>query len=221
MRKTALLTGVAGLFLMTAPAFAQDSTAPQTLPGQAAEQAAQQQLTLQPGAIVRDSAGTELGRLEGVRNGAAGQELTVRGSDGQLRGVPIGGIRQEGDAVVVDFSSGDFLAAPAITEEAPDEAETPPDPATPAQRATPATPATPAVPADPSEMQPAVPAEPAQPAEPATPPSADQPPAPGEGARPDHANHGQAAADAPGQNRTSDDDQSTDDDEPTDDEPEA
>ncbi|RZJ25965.1 MAG: superoxide dismutase, partial [Brevundimonas sp.] len=30
MRKTALLTGVAGLFLMTAPAFAQDSTAPQT-----------------------------------------------------------------------------------------------------------------------------------------------------------------------------------------------
>ena len=30
MRKTALLTGVAGLFLMTAPAFAQDGTAQQT-----------------------------------------------------------------------------------------------------------------------------------------------------------------------------------------------
>ena len=33
--------------------------------------------------------------LEGVRNNAEGkQELTVRGADGQVRGVPLAGIRQ-------------------------------------------------------------------------------------------------------------------------------
>ena len=65
MRKTALLTGVAGLFLMTAPAFARD--------------------------------GTVLGQLEGARKTEAGQELTVRGTDGLLRGVPVsGGVRQDG-----------------------------------------------------------------------------------------------------------------------------
>ena len=139
MRKTALLTGVAGLFLMTAPAFAQDSTAPQTPPtGQAAESAAQPpQLTLQPGSVVRASTGAELGRLEGVRNGPTGQELTVRGSDGQLRGVPIGGIRQDGDAIVVDFSSGAFMGAPVIADEGAGESEaTPPSPASPAKPAT-------------------------------------------------------------------------------------
>ncbi|WP_292109248.1 hypothetical protein [Brevundimonas sp.] len=212
MRKTALLTGVAGLFLMTAPAFAQDSTAPQTPPaGQAAEQqpAAQpEQLTLQPGSVVRDSAGAELGRLEGVRNGPSGQELTVRGSDGQLRGVPIGGIRQDGDAIVVDFSSGEFMSAPAITDGAPGQTGT-----TPPAPAAPATPATPATPADP--MQPGQPAQPAQPAEPAAAPSASQPPAPGEGAAPAPASQGQDPAGA------MDDDQPTDDDEPADDEPGA
>ena len=65
MRKTALLTGVAGLFLMTVPAFARD--------------------------------GTVLGQLEGARNTEAGQEMTVRGTDGLLRGVPVsGGVRQDG-----------------------------------------------------------------------------------------------------------------------------
>ena len=65
MRKTALLTGVAGLFLMTAPAFARD--------------------------------GTVLGQLEGARKTEAGEELTVRGTDGLLRGVPVsGGVRQDG-----------------------------------------------------------------------------------------------------------------------------
>lgn len=157
MRKTALLTGVAGLFLMTAPAFAQDSTVPQTpsdqipaaqtpaasetgqQPAGEAQSAQPQQLTLQPGAVVRGSDGAELGRLEGVRNGAAGQELTIRGSDGQLRAVSTTGIRQDGDAVVVGSSSGEFQSSPAITDGEAQEPQTnSPDPATPATPADPA-----------------------------------------------------------------------------------
>ena len=131
MRKTALLTGVAGLFLMTAPAFAQDSTAPQTQePAPAAAAAAAQPaaeqptLTLQPGSDVKGSDGTVLGQLEGARNTEAGQELTVRGTDGQLRGVPVaGGVRQDGEGVAVGWTTAQFAAAPAITDPAADVAE--------------------------------------------------------------------------------------------------
>ena len=133
MRKTALLTGVAGLFLMTAPAFAQDSTTAQTppAPAQAAPPAAEQPateqpatLTLQPGSDVKGSDGTVLGQLEGARNTEAGQELTVRGPDGALRGVPVsGGVRQDGEGVAVGWTSAQFSSAPAITDEAAPVAE--------------------------------------------------------------------------------------------------
>ncbi|MGV8928489.1 MAG: superoxide dismutase [Brevundimonas sp.] len=128
MRKTALLTGVAGLFLMSAPAFAQDSTAPQTPPASAetapvvAEQS--QTLTLQPGSDVKGSDGTVLGQLEGARNGDAGQELTVRGSDGALRAVPVSsGVRQDGEGVAVGWTSAQFASAASISDPAADVAE--------------------------------------------------------------------------------------------------
>lgn len=160
MRKTALLTGVAGLFLMTAPAFAQDSTAPQTQePAPAAAAAAAQPaaeqptLTLQPGSDVKGSDGAVLGQLEGARNTEAGQELTVRGADGQLRGVPVsGGVRQDGEGVAVGWTSAQFAAAPSITDSAADVAE-------PAAAPMPATPPAPAetgmVPATPPTLPPA------------------------------------------------------------------
>lgn len=162
MRKTALLTGVAGLLLMTAPAFAQDSTAPQTPPAPATatppagEQPATQAaptLTLQPGAEVKGSDGTVLGQLEGARNGASGQELTVRGADGQLRAVPVsGGVRQEGTGIAVGWTSAQFTAAPAITDSAADVAE----PAAPPMPATPPAPAEPGMaPATPPTLPPA------------------------------------------------------------------
>jgi hypothetical protein len=123
MRKTALLTGVAGLFLMTAPAFAQDSTAPQTPPAPAAaapaEAAPTQNLTLQPGSDVKGSDGAVLGKLEGARNTEAGQELTVRGADGELRGIPVsGGVRQDGAGVAVGWTSAQFSSATPIEDDA-------------------------------------------------------------------------------------------------------
>ena len=151
MRKTALLTGVAGLFLMTAPAFAQDSTAPQTqepapaAAATAAQPAAEQPtLTLQPGSDVKGSDGTVLGQLEGARNTEAGQELTVRGADGQLRGVPVsGGVRQDGAGVAVGWTSAQFAAAPSITDSAADVAEPAAAPMPPAETGmAPATPPT-------------------------------------------------------------------------------
>jgi len=128
MRKTALLTGVAGLFLMTAPAFAQDSTATQTppAPAEAAQPADAQPatLTLQPGSDVQGSDGMVLGQLEGARNTEAGQELTVRGPDGQLRAVPVSaGVRQEGDGVAVGWTSAQFASAPSIDDSAMDVTE--------------------------------------------------------------------------------------------------
>ncbi|WP_420477973.1 superoxide dismutase [Brevundimonas sp. FT23028] len=156
MRKTALLTGVAGLFLMTAPAFAQDSTAPQT---PASPQAAEQPRTLQlqPGAAVNGSDGAPIGTLEGVRNGASGQELTVRGADGVLRGVPTsGGVEQDGDGVKVGWTAEQFSAAPAI--DAPAEPAMPAEPATPPEASPPVTapePPTPAEPTPPSSPEPA------------------------------------------------------------------
>lgn len=177
MRKTALLTGVAGLLLMTAPAFAQDSTAAQTPPpatatppaaepAAATAPAAEQQptLTLQPGSDVKGSDGTVLGQLEGARNTEAGQELTVRGTDGQLRGVPVsGGVRQDGTGVAVGWTSAQFTAAPSISDATTDVAEpvaepmpdepgmAPPTPAEPAMATpTPPTLPTPTEPSDPA-----------------------------------------------------------------------
>jgi hypothetical protein len=135
MRKTALLTGVAGLFLLTAPAMAQEAMAPQTppAPAEAAAQPTEEPatLTLQPGTDVTGSDGMVLGQLEGARNTEAGQELTVRGPDGQLRGVPVAaGVRQEGAGVAVGWTSAQFEAAPAITadEAAPVAGPNPPLP---------------------------------------------------------------------------------------------
>ena len=129
IRKTALLTGIAGAFLIAAPAFAQDATTPQTpepAPAEAAP-AQPQSLTLTPGATVKSADGSELGKLVGAQNGAAGQELTVRGADGSVRPVPVAGIRQDGDAIVVNASLADFQAAAPIGGEAPAEAAPPAD----------------------------------------------------------------------------------------------
>ncbi len=166
MRKTALLTGVAGLLLMTAPAFAQDSTAPQTqepapAPAAAAQPAAEQPtLTLQPGSDVKGSDGTVLGQLEGARNTEAGQELTVRGADGQLRSVPVaGGVRQDGEGVAVGWTSAQFAAAPSITDSAADVAEpaAPPMPDQTGAAPTPPTLPPAADPADPAPVEGTVP----------------------------------------------------------------
>jgi hypothetical protein len=129
IRKTALLTGIAGAFLFAAPVLAQDATTPQTPePAPAEAPAAQpQSLTLTPGATVKSADGTELGKLVGAQNGAAGQELTVRGADGSVRPVPVAGIRQEGDAIVVNASLADFQSAAPIGGEAPAEATPPAD----------------------------------------------------------------------------------------------
>ena len=143
MRKTALLTGAAGLFLMTAPAFAQDSTAPQTPPATTTTTEAPAQapaLTLQPGATVRGSDG-DLGTLVGARLNGGRQQLTVQGADGTVRAVPIDGIRQDGDVVVVDFTVAQFGTADTVTQSA-----TPATPAEPGVSS--ATPATPAVPGE-------------------------------------------------------------------------
>ncbi len=175
MRKTALLTGVAGLFLMTAPAFARNSTAPQTAPTQtpATAPAAPQSLTLQPGSDVKGSDGTVIGKLEGVRAVDGGQELTVRGSDGQLRGVPTAGVHQDGAAVAVGWTSAQYQAASPIAGAAPVPAE-PATPVTPAEPGmTPAAPAMPAMPgmsANPPAGEATDPAPPSQAPDAATPP---------------------------------------------------
>ena len=139
IRKTALLTGFAGAFLIAAPAFAQDATTPQTPePAQAEAAPAQpQSLTLTPGATVKSADGSELGKLVGAQNGASGQELTVRGADGSVRPVPVAGIRQDGDAIVVNASLSDFQAAAPIGGEAPAEATPPADAADAAEPAQP------------------------------------------------------------------------------------
>jgi hypothetical protein len=116
IRKTVLLAGVTAALFTAAPALAQDAapTAP------AAAAATQGTLQLQPGANVKGSDGSILGKLEGVQSNAAGdQELTVRGSDGDLRGVPLGGLRQDGADVVVGWSSAEFQTAPVVEDAAP------------------------------------------------------------------------------------------------------
>lgn len=146
IRKTALLTGIAGLMLTAAPAaFAQDAQpapapmpapAPATAPAAAPAQSPGT-LTLQPGSDVKGSDGAVLGKLEGVRNNAGAQELTVRGADGQLKGVPLAGLKPEGTGVTVGWTTAEFTAAPAIPGSAPDAASS----AAPASTEAPAQPA--------------------------------------------------------------------------------
>lgn len=114
IRKLALLAGVAGV-MAAAPALAQDA-APMAAPAPAAQP---QSLTLTPGTSVTGSDGVRLGALEGARTNASGQqELTVRGADGQLRAVPLGGLRQEGQGVVVGWTSAEYIASPSVTPDA-------------------------------------------------------------------------------------------------------
>ena len=126
IRKTALLTGIAGAFLFAAPVLAQDATTPQTPEPATAEAAPAQpqSLTLTPGSTVKSADGSELGKLVGAQNGASGQELTVRGADGSVRPVPVAGIRQDGADIVVDASASDIQSAAPI---ASDTAEPTPD----------------------------------------------------------------------------------------------
>lgn len=142
--KTALLAGAVGAVLTAAPALAQEAAAP----AQETAAPAQQSLQLTPGATVRGPDGA-LGQLEGVQaNAEGGQELTVRGADGQLRAVPLSGIRQEGSGVVVAYTKAEFDAASPIAGAAPA------DPAA-APAATPAPSADPlAEPTDPSATPP-------------------------------------------------------------------
>lgn len=133
--KTALLTGIAGVMLMAGPALAQEAASGQMPPAETQTQppagppAQPGTLQLQPGSDVKGSDGATLGKLEGVRQNEAGdQELTVRGGDGQLRGVPLGGLRQDGVGVVVDWTAADYRAATSITGDAPDPTPAAPSP---------------------------------------------------------------------------------------------
>lgn len=178
MRKTALLTGAAGLFLMTAPAIAQDGTAPQTPPAATppAQEATAPTLTLQPGMTVRGGDG-DLGTLVGARTADGRQQLVVQGADGQVRAVPIDGIRQDGDVVVVDFTLEQFGTAEAVVA--------PPAPM-PAPTEPPVEPVEPVDEAAPPPMEPPAPTPPTLPPEAATqPPANPSAPVPGEGVTPD------------------------------------
>ena len=118
IRKTVLLAGVTAALFTAAPALAQD--APAVPPAATAEAQASGSIQLQPGSSVKGSDGSVLGTLEGVQSNAAGeQELTVRGADGGLRGVPLGGLTQQGSDVVVGWSSAEFSSAPVVEESAP------------------------------------------------------------------------------------------------------
>lgn len=158
IRKTVLLAGVAAALLTAAPAFAQD--VPATAP--TAEAQAQGSIQLQPGSNVKGSDGAVLGTLEGVQANAAGeQELTVRGADGDLRGVPLGGLTQQGADVVVGISSAEFSTAPVVEEAAPATTD-----------------GTAPTPSDPTANPSPVPGEPEAKPEPSTEPDGSTPPTP-------------------------------------------
>lgn len=179
MLKTAFLSGAAGLLLMAAPVVAQDSPT-QTPPPAGEQPAARQTLQIAPGAKVRGGDGTELGAIENVRaNPEGGQELLVRGADGALRAVPVAGIRQDGDGVVVDFTSAQYLAAAEVEGAAPAAPETTPPAGAPATPAAPAQPEQPAAPA--AQVEPASPPEQSPPT---LPPSNPATPEPNEGQEP-------------------------------------
>jgi hypothetical protein len=127
MPKIALMTGVAGAILFAGPllggaALAQEASPPapqQTPPTTQTPAASPSQVSLTPGQTVRGPDG-ELGKLEGIQVDAQGQqELTVRGADGQLRAVPLGGLQVNGSEVTVAWSLEQYQAAPAIAGAAP------------------------------------------------------------------------------------------------------
>lgn len=129
--RNTLFAGAALALVFSAPALAQDAMSPSQEPAQepVAEATAetQQTLTLNPGSNVLGSDGATLGTLEGVRTNAEGQqELTVRGADGQIRGVPVNGIAQQGADVTVGWSADEFGAAEVIAEGDASVAATPP-----------------------------------------------------------------------------------------------
>jgi len=131
IRKTALLSGIAGALMFAAPALAQEAPQDADAPATATQEAAQpQSLTLTPGTAVKSADGTELGKLVGVQNGASGQELTVRGADGSVRPVSVAGIKQQGTDIVVDATASDFQTAAPIAgaEPAPAAEPTPAEP---------------------------------------------------------------------------------------------
>jgi hypothetical protein len=173
--KTAILGSAAAAFMIASPVLAQDAAtaAPQTPATQ--EPAAQPSLSLTPGTSVQGPDG-ELGKLEGVQNNASGaQELTVRGADGQLRAVPLNGIRQEGANVAVAYTKAEFDAAAPIPG-APAAAPMT-EPSTSAPSSTMPAP-TPPVTSDPSTTTEPTTTEPADPSggsDPMAPPTGDQP----------------------------------------------
>ena len=160
IRKTVLLAGVTAALMTAVPAIAQDAAAPAA---QAAP--ASGSIQLQPGSSVRGSDGTVLGTLEGVQSNAAGeQELTVRGADGDLRGVPLGGLTQQGADVLVGWSSTEFNTAPVVEESAPATTDgTAPTPGDPAANPMPA-------PSEPTTSEPTPPVEPVPQPDGVTPP---------------------------------------------------
>ncbi len=123
IRKTALLTGVAGALMFAAPAFTQDmtqdpATDPMTQPPAAeAEATAEQSGSVAPGAEVKASDGASLGILEGAGVDASGQQtLQIRAEDGQLREAPIDGATLDNGAVVLTWTEAEFEAAPAVAD---------------------------------------------------------------------------------------------------------
>lgn len=151
MTRSMLLGGAALALAVSAPALAQDARDPMT-PAPAAEAQAQQTLTLQPGARVLGSDGAPLGTLEGVRTDDSGaQQLTVRGADGQIRGVPVNGIAQQGADITVGLSSSDFGSTEVIAEGDAEAAAMAPTP-------TPTLPAEPTDPVKPDSDEAPVPA---------------------------------------------------------------
>ncbi|HRO32507.1 MAG TPA: hypothetical protein PLQ03_03760 [Brevundimonas sp.] len=176
IRKTTLLAGVAGAVLFAAPALAQDIPAQEPAPA-TTPAPAQGSMTIQPGSDVKSENGARLGALEGVRTNDVGQqELEVRGDDGQLRAVPLGGLRQDGETLIVALTPEQYQAAPVVQSEGDDDAAPTPAPTTdtvPADPSIPAMPApaatTPTLPTDPATADPtAEPTDPVEP-EPATP----------------------------------------------------
>lgn len=149
IRKTVLLAGVTAALFTAAPSLAQDAPAPaQTDPSAQAQAQSQGSIQLQPGSSVKGSDGAVLGVLEGVQSNAAGeQELTVRGADGNLRGVGLAGLTQQGADVIVGVSAAEFSASPVVEDAAPAADEAAPTPGDPTADPTPS-------PADPTMDKP-------------------------------------------------------------------
>jgi len=169
--KTAILSSAAAAFLIASPALAQEiaPAAPATQ-----DAPAQPSLSLTPGTSVHGPDG-ELGKLEGVQNNASGaQELTVRGADGQLRAVPLNGIRQDGANVVVAYTKTEYDAAAPIPGAPPAPSAAPAPAADPS--AMPAEPAEPTT-AEPTTAEPTMtePADQSGSSDPMAPPTGDQP----------------------------------------------